>query len=147
MEKQLKHIILLFHPLVLPTYRLLSTIHSILKENTLKKTTYREKFNFAQETSTDRNQRLQRPFLEPINTCRVCDCREFTTANTKSAANWWEAEYHLKGGWTQSFVKSSVFEKFTTEPIWENVPDIVAVCSIKLVHHGMLVLLLINAAF
>jgi len=54
-----------------------------------------EQLDFAEEATTDGDERLLRPFVEPIDAGRVCHGGKFATAHPKCASDWREAEYHL----------------------------------------------------
>ena len=56
---------------------------------------YRQQFHFFQETFADRQQRLYRPFMKPVDTRTVGDGRELTTPHTQCIAHRWETQHHL----------------------------------------------------
>jgi len=54
-----------------------------------------EQFDLAEEASTDGDERLLRPLVEPVDAGRVGDGRELATSHTQCAADRWETQHHL----------------------------------------------------
>ena len=66
--------------------------------------TYRNKFIIIQEASANRQQRLLRPFVEPVDAGAVDYGREFTATHTQGGADGREAKYNLGGEKKQSYI-------------------------------------------